>query len=287
MDRIHFLNTGQSDCILLESDEHFALVDAGEDTDNPRGLKTLNLKGYEDRVVDYLLQHAADESGTVTLDFVLGTHAHSDHLGGFDTVILHPQIVVKKAFLRVYDSRKINRYERKFWDNQEVYDQMVHALNAKNIPQITDFNGESFSFGNFKVTNYYFPHNFTRRYGENSDSVATLLEKDGKRILLAGDTDKSFGSERKLAKLVGKIDLLKVGHHGLPYSSTKAFLTTLSPKIGVITNYRKHVFPGVLSLLLHDINAEVHTTCDENGILAEIDANGAIQITANLHKTEV
>jgi hypothetical protein len=33
---VHFLPTGSSDAILLESDGHFALVDCAEDSDNPR-----------------------------------------------------------------------------------------------------------------------------------------------------------------------------------------------------------------------------------------------------------
>lgn len=53
-DRIHFLNTGSSDAILLESDGKFAMVDAGEDNDNPRGFKSLDLEGYEDRVLEYI-----------------------------------------------------------------------------------------------------------------------------------------------------------------------------------------------------------------------------------------
>ena len=52
VDKIHFLDTGSSDAILLESDGKFALVDAGEDADNPRGFEDLDLKGYEDKVVD-------------------------------------------------------------------------------------------------------------------------------------------------------------------------------------------------------------------------------------------
>ena len=35
-DRIHFLNTGNSDAILIESAGHFALIDAGEGSHNPR-----------------------------------------------------------------------------------------------------------------------------------------------------------------------------------------------------------------------------------------------------------
>ena len=35
-ERIHFLNTANSDCILLESNGHFALIDSGEGNANPR-----------------------------------------------------------------------------------------------------------------------------------------------------------------------------------------------------------------------------------------------------------
>ena len=39
-DKIHFLNTANSDCILLESNGHFALVDSGEGNNNPRRKPT-------------------------------------------------------------------------------------------------------------------------------------------------------------------------------------------------------------------------------------------------------
>lgn len=44
-DKIHFLNVGSSDAILLESNGKFAMIDAGEDTDNPRGFADLDLDG--------------------------------------------------------------------------------------------------------------------------------------------------------------------------------------------------------------------------------------------------
>lgn len=88
MDAIHFLNTGHSDCIILESCGRFAMVDAGEDSDYPADMPWLKYKGYEDVVCNYLLKNCANAGGKVTLDFVVGTHAHSDHIGGFDTVII-------------------------------------------------------------------------------------------------------------------------------------------------------------------------------------------------------
>ena len=43
---IHFLNTGSSDCIIIESNGHFAMVDAGEDSDYPANKPHLNYPGY-------------------------------------------------------------------------------------------------------------------------------------------------------------------------------------------------------------------------------------------------
>ena len=49
-DRIHFLNTANSDAILLESDGHFALVDSGEGSENPRRKGVY--PGFEQTVID-------------------------------------------------------------------------------------------------------------------------------------------------------------------------------------------------------------------------------------------
>ena len=93
--RIHFLPV-LGDAILLESNGQYALIDGGEDSDNPRELPDLSIDGYENFVVDYIKQIAGDENGKVILEFIIGTHAHSDHLGGLDTVVNDSNIYVKK-----------------------------------------------------------------------------------------------------------------------------------------------------------------------------------------------
>lgn len=82
-DMIHFLNTASSDAILIESDGKFALIDAGEDNDNPRGFEGLELEGFEEEVLAYLKENAAVESGKVNLDFVLGTPTQEGFLSDF------------------------------------------------------------------------------------------------------------------------------------------------------------------------------------------------------------
>ena len=60
--KIHFLNTGHSDCIILESCGKIAMIDSAEDTDFPKDKPHLNLKGYEDVAVKYLFDNFSDST---------------------------------------------------------------------------------------------------------------------------------------------------------------------------------------------------------------------------------
>lgn len=66
---VHYIDVRQADCILIESNKHFMLVDAGNNDD-------------ADTIVSYL-----KEQGVKRLDYVIGTHPHEDPIGSLDTVI--------------------------------------------------------------------------------------------------------------------------------------------------------------------------------------------------------
>lgn len=282
-DRLHFLNTGPSDCIIIESDGRFAMVDAAEDSDFPPEKPHLNYKGYEEEVLAYLLENCRGENGRVTLDFVVGTHAHSDHIGGFDTVIAHPEVDVLRAYLKVYDESNIFIFERLRWDNREVYEQMSGALEEKNVPVISEFDEEKIRFGNFDIT-FFNGINRKRRFpfGENINSVVMLLEKGPTRLVLAGDLNYKDGDERRIAEKIGKVNLLKPGHHGYFGSTSFFWAKTLRPEICVVTNSGKRIYPDVRFKLRTVSGSRIYATQDENGVLVTVEDDGKLTVETDI-----
>ena len=268
-DRIYFLNTGGADAILLESDGKFALIDAAEDSDNPRNFPDLEFEGTEDYVVDVVRKIAGDENGKAVLEFVLGTHSHSDHIGGFDTLILDENITVKTAYIKKYDESKIRSYEIEAWDNKEVYEQMLSACKKRKVPVVHDISEEEFTFGNFtlKFCNTAETES-VEPVGENENAVGLLVVKNGMKAFLAADINNYDGDEDRLAKQLGKINLLKVGHHGYDGSTTLGFVQTLRPEIAVVTNRENRISRTPLKNL-NSVNASIFETGKYNGIVAE------------------
>lgn len=265
-DAIYFLNTNSSDAIILQSDGHFAMIDAGEDNDNPRNFPELEYKGFEEEILAFLKKNCSNSNGNVHLDFILGTHSHSDHIGGFDTIINDSSIFIDKAYLKEYRSKNIRQMEIDEWDNQEVYDQMVHALNAKSIPIISDIPSKPFKFGNFTITFMNTEYDDTKNIGENDNSVATLVEADGKKVLLTGDLDNCSKDEERIAEAVGKVDVLKVGHHSYGMSTMSKFIKTVNPKMCIVTNTSEKADKITLARIAILTKSKIAFTDDNEGI---------------------
>ena len=66
---VHFIDVGQGSSTLIQQGTNGILIDAGE-------------KDYGQVVVDYL-----KEVGITSLEYVVASHPHSDHIGGLDDVL--------------------------------------------------------------------------------------------------------------------------------------------------------------------------------------------------------
>ncbi|MEG0167016.1 MAG: MBL fold metallo-hydrolase, partial [Ruthenibacterium sp.] len=67
--KVHFIDVGQADATLVEQDGKFALIDAGDFTSQ------IDLLNY------------LDDVGVKTIDLLIMTHPHTDHIGGMEAVL--------------------------------------------------------------------------------------------------------------------------------------------------------------------------------------------------------
>ena len=280
-DRIHFLNTGNSDCILLESNGHFALIDSGEGDFNPR--KTTEYEGYKDEVLNYIKKVAKNSNGEVYLDFILGTHNHYDHIGNFYEIISDDEIKIGRAYFKKYNNEIATELEQDGWDNVATYEAIISAINEKKIILIEALPDWEFNFGDFKLQ---FINTVTLEElngkGENANSVGVIVTKGEKRAFLAADFTKSSGLEDLYGEKIGDVDLLKIGHHGYYGSSSQKFLKQLKPEIAICTNFLGKIYPNVKWNLTMVAKVPIYATAHRNGIIASFTDDGEIVLTEKI-----
>lgn len=281
-DRIHFLNTANSDAILIESNGRFALVDAGEGNNNPR--RKTEYKGYEEEVIEYIKKVCKNEIGDIYLDFILGTHCHYDHIGSYHALISDTEIGIGKAYFKEFEPEIAKGYEIERWKIDEIYNQIIDDLNVRQIEVISDLPTEPFKFGDFVLQFYntVTPKELAGE-GENAASIGVKVTKGEKSAFLAADITASTGLEDIVSEDVGDIDLLKAGHHGYFGSSSQDFLDILSPEIIIITNQLGKVYPNIKWNFTMSAKVPFYATYDNNGIIASFADNGNIILSNNIH----
>lgn len=280
-DRIHFLNTANSDCIILESNGHFAMVDSGEGNSNPR--RKTEYKGYEEEVIAYVKKVAKKDDGKAHLDFVLGTHYHYDHVGVYHTLLGDKDIIIDTAYFKEYNPQIDKDYEVTRWGLLDSYNQIINDVKSRNISLIQDI-PEILTFGDFNLEFYnrgYFDDLIN--HGENAASIGIKVTKGEKTAFLAADITKSSGVEQKLIGKIGHCDLLKIGHHGYFGSSSASFLDEITPDVCIATNQQGKIYPNVKWNLTMHAKAPFYATYDFNGIIASFTDDNQIILTNDIH----
>lgn len=251
-DKVHILSLSGADCIVVESNGHFGIVDAGDDNDYPDGSDprypkraNIALWGQEDQVRPYLDSLGVNSSN---LDFFIGTHPHSDHIGWADTLIHRYQ--PKHIYTPVYDdSYSVSDDVNPLWDNQKVYDDLVAAATwaqgaygATFDQHVKPGQGDLIQMGDMLVQivplspgeEYAHPGKLTNT---NLISYTAKITAHDHSAYLAADLESGEGKEDYAAGVVGHVDWLKAGHHGLYTSNSESFLNTLSPSLVMDTGF--------------------------------------------------
>lgn len=234
--RIHFISlNAPTDAILLESNGHFGMIDSGEDWDYPDGSNskypfrtgiTTGL-GFDQQVIHYL-----KVMGVEKLDFYIATHSHSDHIGTGDEILNH--FPTERLYINRYDDSYMfdahgtdptdpyyvaDAQEKRLWDNQYVYDQLISAAKSNGTQIITDLDLEensssrTFSLGDMtiEIMNYERLRdedgNIIPVSSENNNCLVTKITAFDKVALLTSDMEPLDGDTVKIAhQLIQQLD---------------------------------------------------------------------------------
>jgi len=247
--RLHLiaLDVGQGDAILLVSPEgRSVLVDSGPDPD-----QTLRQLG------------ASMPWWRRTIDTIILTHPHQDHVGGFPEVLRRFRVAATLDGGRSYPNPSYDRFLE--LSRAEPGSRYFFAragqrldLDARTSLQIwypSDADAAS-----------------TLPAGDiNNASVVGLLRVGRFSALLTGDAESPVEELLASRSLLRRVDVLKVGHHGSHSGTTPGFLAVVHPSIALISvgadNRYGHPAPSTIRAL-EASGAKVLRT----------DLNGAIEV---------
>ena len=244
---VHFIDVGQGDATLIKCGDGAMLIDAGE---NDKGT---------------LVQNYIRKQGVKTLDYLIITHADSDHCGGADVIITKYDI----------DTIIYPNYEK----DTETWRDVTEAMDYQDYEVTEPVVGDSYRLGDATFT-IIAPNE--KKYDEgNNYSVGILLEHGDKKFVFTGDAEEDAEEDIVDNKIDISADVLKIGHHGSRTASTEAFIEEVSPQYAVIScgedNEYGHPHAQTLNTLRKNM-IDVFRTDEQGSIVATSDG---VEITWN------
>ena len=220
--KMHVIDIGQGDATLIQCGEKNVLIDCGEN-------------GMGETVLDYL-----DRINVTHLDWLIGTHPHSDHIGGMDTVI--------KSALTI-DNMMMPQTSEEMTPTTKTYTEVLAAAKKKKLKITRPTPGKEYDL----------------------DGVTMLVLSPAKKAKYTDLNDYSI-----VLKFTYKdISILTGGdHHGGKESNTEAFLAEVNPLYCAIScgqdNPYGHPKEVVLERLAN-IGCQVNRTDVDGDLLYETD----------------
>ena len=193
---IIFFYVGQADCTLIKLNDDVMLIDAGNNDDGKN-------------VVSFL-----QEKNISHIDYLVGTHADEDHIGGLDDVINN--LDIENVLIPTVGK------------NGTDYKNVVEACQNKSIPLQNPTMGDIFSVdgANFEIMSAMEEEGTT----DNNSSIVINFTYNETNYLFMGDAETEVENSRTWEKA----NVLKVGHHGSNSSSSNKFLNEVKPEYSII-----------------------------------------------------
>lgn len=255
---IHFLNVKNGDCTLIQhSSGRNTLIDISNGNDinefykaesvleenlSPKG--NFKQKLYPVNPIKYLQDLEINQ----IFRFIL-THPDMDHMDGIKKLFNTFKVV---NFWDTRNNKAIEifanngSYKKEDWEfyqeirNSNLKPTVLHLLSgSKNRFFNENYNGQGDGDGLYilaPTTDLIQEANNTKDY--NDCSYVILYNKNGKKIIFAGDSGKKTWDYilNKYKELVSNIDVLIAPHHGRKSGGNEEYLDILKPKLTLFGN---------------------------------------------------
>ncbi len=242
---VHFIDVGQGDASLIIAGSDAILIDGGKNS-------------VEEEIVEFI-----KNEGITTIDLIIGTHGHEDHIGGLDAVM--ENFKVEELLMPNVPY------------NTKTYEDVITAANENDVLQIYPEDRTKFAFKNGVTLELITPPPSYESNNTNNDSIVCVVYIGETSILYTGDMESDL--EREILSKVHEVDILKVGHHGSETSSSIEFLEKANPKEAVISVGKDNSYGHP--------HAEVIDRLEENGIKTiRTDLDGTISYEFNAEEVE-
>ena len=240
------VNVGKADALILRSGDDTYLIDTGTEESWDRLSRALHSQG-----IDHLTG-------------VIVTHTDSDHAGG--------------AAALAQSSIEVGTWYASCWYTcKESKHPVIRAaaLRGQEVVWLSAGDALPLDGGTLAVIG----PTAEDPDKENNNSLVLLAEKDGVRLLLAGDME--FPEEKLLLaqRLIPACDVLKVGNHGEDDATSIALVEAVQPRLAVIstnTEEEPDTPSDRVMKLLARAGAQVWQTQDaEAGVLVTVSGGTA------------
>lgn len=253
---VHYIDVGQGDCELIVSKDKTVLIDSGE---------------YENatKVISYI-----QSLGITKLDYVIGTHPHSDHIGGL------PEII------QSFDIGKViaPKISGEMTPTTKTYKNFLSAVKDKGLKLTPATVGEEYQLDENTVLKILAP--LSDYDSLNNYSIVCMVTHGENKFLFMGDAEKDAEGDLLETNADIDADVLKAGHHGSNSSSTMKFLSAVSPlytvvSVGADNSYNHPSEKAIQRILKYskdiyrtDLQGNIICISDGNNISFEFEKEG-------------
>ena len=246
---VHFIDVGQGSSTLIQQGKSGILIDAGE-------------KDYGQVVLDYL-----NDVGITSLEYVVASHPHSDHIGGLDDVIYEfPVGTIIMPELEEFNT-----------PTTRVYEDLLNAVFDKDIDTEFIFDeGYHFNLNDDIMVRAIAP--VEQDDNLNNMSILCYIEAFDTTFTVLADAEKGeLKSVFNETVYDFSADIIALGHHGSSTSIYKPFLDAVDADVAVISCGKNNSYGHPHKEALDYINANAMTSLrtDEMGdIVFKVTADG-------------